>query len=245
MPANAAEEETVTKDGWHFDANVYLWGASIGGKTANGDDLNVSFTDLLKSLEFGFMGGVGARNGNWSLMTDVMYMKLRHENSNQVTATVGPMGHEINISTDATLRIQAWVVTPAIGYNIADTNKIRIDVLAGARYLWLKPELDLEVNGPLQPRNKTISDSKGVWDGIVGIKGNVKLDKKWYVPYYADMGAGDSPFTCQTLVGVGYKVSKALDVVAAYRYLYWKFNDNKVIDKLDFSGPLVGVKFQF
>ena len=242
MPAGAAEEETTLKKGWQFEANVYLWGASISGKTASGDSLDVSFIDLLKNLKMGLMGGVGARNGRWSIMTDVMYMDLKHENNGQVTVPVGP---GVNIGTNATLNFQSWLVTPAVGYAIVDTDRVRLDILGGARYLFLKPELDLEVSGPLQPRNKTLSDSGSGWDGIGGIRGNVNLDKKWYVPFYVDMGAGKSPFTWQGFGGVGYKVSRVVDVVGAYRYLYWKFKDNKVLDKLSFSGPLVGVRFQF
>jgi opacity protein-like surface antigen len=241
----AAAEETARKDGWQFGANLYLWGASVGGKTASGDDIDVSFSDLLDDLEFGFMGGVGARNGRWSLMTDAMYMKLKQENNGQVTAFVGPRGNEIKIDVDATVKLRVWVVTAAVGYSIVDTDRVRLDVIAGARYLWVKPGLDLDISGPLQPRDKNISDSADILDGIVGIKGNVNLDKKWYVPYYADIGTGDSAFTWQGLAGVGYKISKVVDVVAAYRYLYWKFEDNKVLDKLDFSGPLVGMIFRF
>lgn len=59
------------------------------------------------------------------------------------------------------------------------------------------------------------------------------------------MGAGDSDYTWQAMAGVGYRVNQMVDVVAAYRYLEWKFEDNKVIDTLDISGPLVGLKFQF
>jgi opacity protein-like surface antigen len=178
-------------------------------------------------------------------MTDAMYMKLKQDNNGQVTAFVGPRENEIKIDVDATVKLRVWVVTAAVGYSIVDTDRVRLDVIAGARYLWVKPGLDLDISGPLQPRDKNISDSADILDGIVGIKGNVNLDKKWYVPYYADIGTGDSAFTWQGLAGVGYKISKVVDVVAAYRYLYWKFEDNKVLDKLDFSGPLVGMIFRF
>jgi opacity protein-like surface antigen len=243
MPASTAAEETAPKGGWQFDANVYLWGASIGGKTASGDTLDVSFTDLLKDLQLGFMGGVEARNGRWSLMTDVMYMDLKQPNNGTVTVPV--LGEDINIAVDATVRLQAWIVTSAVGYSIIDTDTVRLAILGGARYLFVKPELDLSTTGPLQPRNKNLSTSAGIWDGIGGIRGIVNLSEKWYVPYYADMGTGDSAFTWQGFGGVGYKISKVVNVVAAYRYLYWKFENNKVIDKLNFHGPLVGMIFRF
>jgi len=122
-----------------------------------------------------------------------------------------------------------------------------MEVLAGARYLWLKPELDLDlhVTGPLQSRGKKISDSGDVWDGIIGIRGNVNLDRNWYVPYYVHIGTGDSNFTWQWMAGVGVRVSKVVDVFAGWRYLYWKFDDNKVLDNMYINGPGVGVKFRF
>jgi len=243
MPASAAEQETARKDGWQFEANVYMWGAAVGGKTASGNNIDVSFSDLVKKLQLGFMGGAGVRNGKWSFTTDLMYMRLKDQSSGHVTAPVGP---GVNVDVDATLKFQSWIVTPAFGYSIVDTDRVRLDLLAGARYLWLKPELDLGVAvGPLQPRNRTLSTSGSGWDGIVGIRGNVNLDKKWFIPCYVDIGTGDSPFTWQAMGGVGYKISKVVDVVAGYRYLYWKFSKNEVIDKMDFSGPAVGMIFRF
>jgi hypothetical protein len=242
IPASAAEE-TAQKDGWQLGADVYMWMPTFGGKTANGDTIEITYDDLLKDLEFTFMGGVEARNGRWHLTTDVIYLKLKQENNGKVTVPVGP--GEIDLKVDATVKLQAWVVTPAVGYTFIDTEKVRMEVLAGARYLWLKPELELDITGPLHSRDKNISDSGDVWDGIIGIRGNVNLDKNWYVPYYIDIGTGDSDLTWQWMAGFGVKVSKVVDVVAAWRYLYWKFDDNEVLHNLYINGPLVGVKFRF
>ena len=240
MPARAAAEETVQKDGWQFGANVYMWMPTFGGKSANGDTIEITFDELFKDLEFAFMGGVEARNGRWHLTTDVIYLKVEQKNDRKVTVPDGT-----DLKADATVTLHGWVVTPAIGYSFIDTEKVRMEVLAGARYLWLKPELDLRVTGPLHSRDKNISDSGDVWDGIVGIRGNVNLDKNWYAPYYVDIGTGDSNVTWQWMAGFGCKVSKVVDVVAAWRYLYWKFDDNKVLSNLYINGPLVGVKFRF
>ncbi|MGD1074758.1 MAG: hypothetical protein ABR903_01565 [Thermodesulfovibrionales bacterium] len=242
MPTGAAAEDTAQKDGWQFEANVYLWASSIDVTTPRGNDISVSFSDLVKNLKFGVAGGVGARYGRWSLMTDAMYMKLKHDGSGQVTEPAGPGGSDI--TANATVDVAAWLVTPTLGYSIVDTDRVRVDIFAGARYFWLKPELDLNITGTVQPRSRQFIDSGTVWDGIGGIRGNVSLDKNWYIPYYVDMGTGGSTFTWQGWGGIGYKFSK-LDVVAAYRYLYWKFDDNKVVDTLSFSGPAVGMVFRF
>ena len=94
------------------------------------------------------------------------------------------------------------------------------------------------------PRQQKISASDDVWDDIVGVRGQVPLAKNWYVPYYGDIGTGDSKFTWQFMTGVGYKF-KSFDAVLGYRYLYWDFDDRAVFDNLDINGPYAGVKFLF
>jgi hypothetical protein len=54
MPASA--EEKAQRDGWQFGANVYIWMANMGGKTASGDSFEMTFDDLLKDLDFLYMG---------------------------------------------------------------------------------------------------------------------------------------------------------------------------------------------
>lgn len=46
------------------------------------------------------------------------------------------------------------------------------------------------------------------------------------------------------MAGFGYKFTK-FDMVVAYRYLDWDFEDNAAIADMDISGPYVGLKFQF
>jgi opacity protein-like surface antigen len=240
MPASAAAEEKAQEDGWQFGASGYMWMSNIGGKTASGDTYELTFDDLMKDLDFTYMGGLEARKGRWHITTDIIYLNLDQENDGKVTL---PRGNGLKV--DATVKLQSWVITPAIGYTFIQTENISMEFLAGARYLWVEPELELDVTGPLHSRDRNISDSADFWNGIVGIRGELNLDRNWYVPYYVDIGTGDTDLTWQWLAGLGVRVSKAVDVVAAWRYLYWKFDDNKVLDKMYISGPGVGVKFRF
>jgi hypothetical protein len=93
-------------------------------------------------------------------------------------------------------------------------------------------------------RNERRWPSGDVWDGIVGIRGEVTLDEKWYLPYHLYIGTGNSEVTYQAFGGVGYRFSK-VDLIAAYRYLRWNFDDSPVFDNLYILGPLVGIKFRF
>ena len=43
---------------------------------------------------------------------------------------------------------------------------------------------------------------------------------------------------------MGYSFS-SIDVVAAYRFLEWDFDDNDVFDDMNVNGPLLGVRFRW
>jgi hypothetical protein len=222
--AQAAENPaTAQQDSLEFGFEIYGWGASVGGKNGAGSDLDVDFDDLFKDLKFGFMTVLGARKDKWSFLVDVIYLDVEDDK------TVDP---GIKISGELT----GWIVTPVVGYNLVDTEKIRLDIVGGARYLYLDTKLGV---GPLSD-----DESGSFWDGIVGVRGNVNLTEKWYLPYYADIGTGNTDLTWQASAGVGYRFSK-VDVILAYRYLDWDFDDNEALDDLNLSGPYLGAKFIF
>jgi hypothetical protein len=233
--ATFAAQESSQKEGWEFDAELYIWGASIGGTSTSGDEIDISFGDLAKNLDFGFMTVLGARKDKWTFMVDVIYLNVG-DGSDKSTGEPGVVLSDV--------RLKGWIVTPAVGYSLIGTEKVKLDVLAGARYLWLDSVIKFDTGPPQPVGQQELSGSGNVWDGIVGVKGKVILDKTWYVPFLLDVGTGDSQVTWQALAGVGYKFKK-VDVSLGYRYIKWNFDDNKVFDDLDLSGPYVGVTFSF
>ena len=84
------------------------------------------------------------------------------------------------------------------------------------------------------------------WDAIVGVKGRMALgaSREWIVPYYLDVGTGDSDLTWQGAIGLGYAFRWG-DVVAMYRYLDYDFKSGKKVEELTASGPMVGVTFRW
>ena len=61
LPARADTDSG--QDGWKFGGSAYLWAAGIEGTTAEGDDIDVSFTDILEDFDGGIMGILAARKG--------------------------------------------------------------------------------------------------------------------------------------------------------------------------------------
>lgn len=58
------------QDRWEYAGEVYLWGAGIGGNSAAGDDIDISFSDLIENLDLGFMGSLVASKDRWTLFAD-------------------------------------------------------------------------------------------------------------------------------------------------------------------------------
>ncbi len=191
----AAAADGVDPADWKFGGDIYLWGASIGGETAGGGDLDISFSDLLKNLDMAFMGMFTAQKGKWGLVTDVVYLNVDAENNGQINLPIGPGG--LPVPTDTDVGLKSWIVTPTVRYNLIENDKGSLGLVGGARYLWIDVTLKAKVEGPLETRKRKIEDSGSNWDGIVGVSGQIELADKWYLPYYLDVGTGQSDLTWQ------------------------------------------------
>lgn len=75
-PVYGQTQDSKNSDDWQFIGNIYLWTTELGGQAANGAEVDISFSDILENLRFSFMGGLGAKKGKWSFMTDVIYVDL-------------------------------------------------------------------------------------------------------------------------------------------------------------------------
>ncbi len=242
--AKPAVAQANNSDEWQFTVTPYLWAAGVGGQTSGGAEIEVPFSDVVDNLKWGFLGAVGARKGKWSVLGDVVVLDLE---SNKQTVLSGPLDPGIiNVPVDAQFKLQSWVVHFAGGYNLlqSDTNST-LDVIFGTRLLDLDMDIkvDYEVLG--EPRSRELSQSGNTWDAIVGLKGNIALGKRLYVPYQADIGTGESDFTWQALAGVSFRATSWLDLGVVYRHIEWDFGSDSDIADLSFSGPAASVKFRF
>lgn len=232
MPAAA---EDMNSDKWEFGAEIYLWGAGIGTTTAEGDDIDISFSDLMKNLDMALMTTLVARKDKWTLFSDIIYLDVSA--SDKSTANI--IGYPVKTKID--VGMEAWIVTTAGAYQVMQNENTRLDVLAGARYFWLKMPMKIKIG---ERSSIKASPSGDVWDGVVGIRGNTNLNDKWYLTYYLDVGTGDTDLTWQAVAGFNYRFDK-LDAVFGYRYLDWDFDDDAAFQDINVSGPYAGVRFRF
>ena len=211
---------------FEWDWSLYVWTSSIGGNSASGVGFDLDFDQLWDVLTFGLMTTIGFRTGNWSFYSDFIYMDLEKTGVN-ITPTV-------ILNTD----LNAWIINPSIGYSIINSDEGRLEIIGGLRYLWLKTALNF-TGAP------SVSASDSNWDGIVGLRGELALTDHWYVPAYVDIGLGNSDFTWQGLIGIGYRWTN-FSLMAAWRYLYWDLNDDRVVmANMNINGPYFGLNYRF
>ncbi|MEN8759955.1 MAG: hypothetical protein ABF303_15965 [Desulfobacterales bacterium] len=218
-------QETAVDDRWEFFGELYFWGASVDGKSADGSDVDADFDDIIGDVNFAFMGAAGVSKGKWSLGADLIYVNI--EDSGDIAPGVS-----------ANVELTNWVITPLVGYRVADTEKSRLDIVGGARYLYLDADLRVDALGA------RVDESGSNWDAVIGARGSVDLAKKWYLFGYLDIGTGESDLTWQALGGIGYRF-KYVDLVGAYRYLSWEFDDDQALEEQQLHGPGVGIRFAF
>ncbi len=253
MAAQAADPGN--DDDWQYNASIYLWGAGAKGRTASGSDasgnridgsdidFDVGFDALLKNLNMAFMGDFEVRKARWSLLADLIYLNVEADKSGSVPVPVLP-GSNATVKVDADVKMKAWLLNLIGGYNVWQTEKGTLDLLAGARYFDLRLDLDIGAKlGGLAP-SADLSPSLISLDAVIGVKGHLDLNKQWYAPYYLDIGTGQSDFTWQALAGVGYRFGWG-NVSLTYRHIDWDYGSDRTIDNFKLSGPLLAATFQF
>ena len=236
MSGTAASAESGTDpDRWNWTAEVYFWGASLGGDTTTGTNIDIGIDTIIDDLKLGAMGAISAHKGRWAGFADLIYLDLDDKANTVANTPIGPL------PVAAKIELKGVVSTAGVGYQLQNQGGTNLHLVGGLRYLWLDARLDLNVTG----LGSIVEDESGTnVDAIVGLRGTTDINDKWYLSYYADIGTGESDFTWQALAAVNYRMEK-VDLVLGYRYLDWEFDDYGPFDDLNLSGAFLGVKIPF
>ena len=231
-PAVSAEETSSSE--WEKTFEVYGWLPNIYITTATQNHITLTLGDLISNLKFMAMLDFGAQKNEWSFIADTIYL---HVGGSSEKTTGDPFGN-----VDVQVGIRAFISTFGGGYEFMNDGRNELHGLAGARYLYLKVPIELDVS--VTPVDKKVNWGGDNWDGVIGLKGKSTINEKWYANYYLDIGAGDSKFTWQTKVGLGYQFNKFTGTFG-FRYLKWDFGNSSDLDNLTVIGPYVGARWNW
>jgi hypothetical protein len=253
--APAPAQAQGMSDGWQFEAAIYGWFPAISGSTSfppngGGPSIDASMGDVIDALKFTFMGNFGMRNGPWGLWTDLVYADFGASRQGSRDISIGGQPLPIGVDANVVLDIKSWIWTLAGTYRLKDDAEGTMDMLFGMRMLDMSNTLSWSFNGTgpgfLPPLSGATEVSETNWDGIVGLKGRAYIgaERKWFVPFYVDLGAGESKFTWQLNAGVGYQFDWGA-LVASWRYMDYDFKNSSRVSDLSFNGPVIGAVFKF
>ena len=242
--------------GWTVAATLYGYLPTIGGKLnfpvgSAGGSINVDANTLINDLKGTFMGTLDAHDGRWGVFLDLLYLDVDGSQAQTRDFSIGRVVIPASATGDLNLNLKGFVGTVAGEYRVIAGPAWNVDVLAGARYLGVKPTLGWSIDGDLGPivlpgRSGSKEVSSNLWDGIVGVKGRYQFgdEGRWGVPFYADVGTGQTELTWQAAAGLSYSY-KWGDVLGMWRYLAWNDGSGKPIESMNFNGPMLGVTFRW
>ena len=262
LPAYAGEPAPADK--WTFALRPYLWAPGIDGTLKydvppRGDGAaNVDFSSyVLENLNMALMLTAEARKGGWFVLTDVVYLDIEPDDSKVTSVSFAGPGGRVDVSVGADLgtkvKLSGVLWELAGGYTVARGRNSSLDLLAGFRYLGIETETDWQLSGSITgpesgqsfASSGSVSSRVDLWDGIIGIRGTLGLgDSRWAIPYYLDVGTGDSALTWQGVAGIEYRYGWG-DLQLMYRYTYYDMKSDKLLQNVSLGGPAIGVNFRF
>jgi hypothetical protein len=250
----AAQAQAAGEDESGVRVSIYGWFPSLGGTTqfpsgASGPSFNVDAKDLISNLKFAFMGTLEGNIGRWGGLVDWVYTDVGGSQSGYRGFTLAGQPLPAGVNANLSLDVKSNILTLAGTYEFLREPSYSLGFVAGARMLNIDQTLNWSFvgSGPVGvARSGTADVSVTNWDAIVGVKGRVRFGDglRWFVPYYLDIGTGQSKFTWQGILGAGYAFSWG-DVTLAWRYLDYEFDSDKKIQSLTFNGIAAGVSFKF
>lgn len=246
----AAQTSGTNPTDWQFELTPYFWAAGLKGPTQIGRlpqiNVNESFLDILRVLDFAAMGTFEARKERWGLLLDGMYFKL----SDGMTATrtgPGPIG--ATATANANLTIKQTLLTGGVAYRVLE-GSTPVDIIGGARYNKLSANADIGISffGPLglnPSATRSLSDEKSWTIPIIGARVAHPIADRWTLTGYADVGGSSGNSGWQLAGGAAYAYSKDVSLKFGYRALKIDYNKNGFLYDVTFQGPYVAATFNF
>ncbi len=209
---------------WQSTLFLYLWGINMdgNGRIAGQDfDVDVSFSDLLEDLHAALSLRFESHKGDWGYFLDGMYARIKPTEQT-------PAG-------DLNVDVKTFIGEVGGVYHF---NPV-LEGLFGVRYQDMSVDLDLP--GPLP----TVGGDQNWVDGFVGLRVFPVNGDKWKVWLRGDIGTGDSDFTWNAALGVGYRFNDRWSAVGAYRVLSNDFEEGDFKWDVDYSGFGLAVGYSF
>lgn len=224
---------------WQIDASSYMW---FPESTSNvmtpfgtaSSTLGVS--DALEALDFGLMGTVTARKGQWALVGDLFYLDLTMDQGTPLGVAFSGVDTEMKLFSGAGYGL----------YTISESDGLMAEAGGGLRVM--SSDLNVTLRGNGQPDVRTgFSDT---WiDPLLAVRLTSQFSEGWKAMLWLDgggFGIGEaSDETWQATAVLNWQVNESWSISGGYRTLYVDRTSNGTSYDLQMSGPVFGATYQF
>ncbi len=220
--AQGVLKEDQGENAWRSTLFLYLWASSIDGKAGirgTETDIDASFSDLFDNLDAALSARFESHKGRWGYFLDGMYVKLEPSQDT-------PIG-KVDVTS------KTFIFEGGGVYHFSPA----VQALYGVRYQDMSLDIKL-------PQVAAGGDENWI-DGFVGLRLVPVRTDKWRVWLRGDIGAGDSDFTWNAVIGAGYLFNKHWSAAAAYRILSTDLEKDGFKWDVDFSGLGLAVGYTF
>jgi opacity protein-like surface antigen len=217
--SSADAQDVEPYGGLSLELTPLAWSFGVGGdiKLQNrGIPIDFNGGDLVSFANPGFQAQLELRERNWTIILSGLYVGLKQD------------------SADVSLEMDQLVLEAFAGLRVFG----HLDVLAGGRYFYFKPELT--DGGAL------IDDRTQDWvDLVIGARYEKSLSRNWFVRARGDLGAGGSVFEWGLGASIYYRLLDSLFIGLAYRHLDVEYKtgsgDDEFIYNVYHTGPGLAV----
>jgi len=234
--------------GWQYELTPYVWATAMKGDTkafAKVPKVQVdsSFSDILGSLDMGFMGAFEARKGRWGLLVDSIYMNV----SDAATAVrTGPEDTAVLASANANLRVKQGMLGAGAAYRVSE-GPTSVDVVGGLRFSHISVEARIDA-AFFGAAGTAIRKTDEDWvDPYVGARVQHPVSSRWTLVGYADVGGFGvgSDLAWQAAAGVNYAFSQKVTGKFGYRYMSVDYDKGGFLYDVANSGFYAGLGIRF
>ena len=211
--ALAADTSTAPESDWHFAVSPYLWLPGVHGSIGDPNGGQIPFSasagDLLSHFRIGLMGLIEPRYKRIVMPLDIFWIRLGDDRALPNSPNQGV----------ANLHMTEFFLTQKLGYRVIDTDRLKIDALAGFRYWHFGERASFTTN------TLNFTGSQNWVDPLVGGRITGILTPKIELTIGGDVGGwgAASQIDYQIFGALGYRIKPALALQAGYRYLYFDY----------------------
>jgi hypothetical protein len=237
---NVSAQTIPSEDKWRFLVEPYLMfpyiSGDIGIENLKEVQVDADPSDILNNLHMAAMLYLEAKNNEWAITSDLVYMNLQKD----VTPT------RLIRSGTVTLKQTIWELAGL--YRVLPYLEVGI----GGRLNVLTTDLDAERNVlPEGSEELTGHHSVTFFDPILITRLTYNINGEWLFQFRGDLGGFGvgSDFTWQLQGYAGYRFSELFQLSAGYRILSTDYDTGDYEDQFIFNvnefGPVIRFGFNF